>query len=257
MNGYPSVPSEFSNSQAVVIATVVAEKPAPQTEDVGGTMYTVRVEKQFRGRPSPTLELFDENSSGRFDMTVGTQYLLFIYQDNGRMVVDNCGNSGVLSKSGRALRQVEKCPRAIELEARFERALASPNEQVLDSVLADDAVVIASNAERLNKTDFTSRMTGNTTHGIRMYWFGKFDDNERKVISTDGVVVVVGKGKEAIELCFEDSPNSPCSGVSYPVYLSTAWVHTSNGWQVVFCQATSSYDPSNPTPSRFTPLESK
>jgi hypothetical protein len=114
VNGHPSVTSEYLHSQTVVVASVVAEKSIPEAPDgyfLEGTEYTVRVEKKFRGPALATLELFNENTSGRFDMTVGTKYLLFVYQDHGRLRIDNCGNSGELSKSASAFRQVEKLGR--------------------------------------------------------------------------------------------------------------------------------------------------
>jgi hypothetical protein len=94
----------------VIIGTVVAEKPAAETPDgyfLEGTMYEVKVERGFRGAPGPTLELFDENTSGRFDMTAGTKYLLFIYEEHGRLRVDNCGNSAEFSKSTANVKKVE------------------------------------------------------------------------------------------------------------------------------------------------------
>jgi len=116
VNGHPSVASEYSHSRVIVIASVVSEKPIPGTADgyfLDGTTYTVRVSRQFLGSPTPTLELFSENSSGRFDMAIGTEYLLFIYQDRGRLLVDNCGNSVELSKSGDILKQVERRAAAV------------------------------------------------------------------------------------------------------------------------------------------------
>jgi hypothetical protein len=65
---------------------------------LAGTELTVRVDRIFKGSPPRTLTLFSENSSGRLPLADGTLYLLFVYQDHGRFVVDNCGNSSPLSK---------------------------------------------------------------------------------------------------------------------------------------------------------------
>jgi hypothetical protein len=114
VNGHPSLTSEYLHSQTVVVASVVAQKPIPEAPDgyfLEGAEYTVRVEKQFRGPALATIELFNENTSGKFDMTVGAKYLPFVYQDYGRLRIDNCGNSGEQLKSASALRQVEKLGR--------------------------------------------------------------------------------------------------------------------------------------------------
>jgi hypothetical protein len=103
----------------VVIASVVQEKPIAAMPDeyfLEGKIYGLTVEKAFRGNPGPTLELFDENTSGRFDMSVGTKYLLFVYEEHGRLRVDNCGHSAKLSMSGATIKQVEKLAHAVSLQ---------------------------------------------------------------------------------------------------------------------------------------------
>jgi hypothetical protein len=56
----------------------------------------------LRGKVSCTVELFSENSSGRFPMTVGTTYVVFAYRALGRTMVDSCGNSGPLPEKAEA-----------------------------------------------------------------------------------------------------------------------------------------------------------
>ena len=41
-------------------------------------------------------------------MQVGTKYLLFVYRDSGRFIVDYCGNSEVYSASSPQLREVRR-----------------------------------------------------------------------------------------------------------------------------------------------------
>lgn len=41
-------------------------------------------------------------------MEVGAKYLLFVYSDRGRTMVDNCGNSEVFSVSSQKLRDVRR-----------------------------------------------------------------------------------------------------------------------------------------------------
>jgi Domain of unknown function (DUF4440) len=145
--------------------------------------------------------------------------------------------SGVFASPGRAQTPKLDEAQAIELEAHFEKALVSGNKPALDSLLADDAVLVASTAELLTKAEFISRMG---TAGIRMNWFQKFEGAERKVILTDGGAVVIGKGEQLLGpvACFYSSANSACGGPAHTLYLSTTWAHTSKGWQIVFCQGT-------------------
>jgi hypothetical protein len=114
VNGRPSVTAEFRDSKAVVLATVIGKKQAPPTRDgyfLDGTVYQVKVEKRFKGADSPTLEIFSENSSGRFNMTIGDKYLLFVYQADGRFSADNCGHSGLASTSASMIQQVTRLTR--------------------------------------------------------------------------------------------------------------------------------------------------
>jgi hypothetical protein len=110
LNGHPSVAKEYKTAKAVIVATVLAERliPSADNEFYDGTVYRIRVDRVFRGNLGKQAEIFSENSSGRFPMTVGAKYLLFIYTASGRMQVDYCGNSGLLSKRGTELQQVER-----------------------------------------------------------------------------------------------------------------------------------------------------
>jgi hypothetical protein len=94
----------------VFIGTVVSERHEPPTKnwDQEGTTYAVRVYERLRGQLPGTVQLFSENSSGRFPMEVGTKYLLFVYSDRGRTMVDNCGNSEVYSVSSPKLQDVRR-----------------------------------------------------------------------------------------------------------------------------------------------------
>lgn len=93
-----SVKSEFERSIAVVIGTVVNERPTPESKDLSdGVTYTVRVEESLRGHVPATMELFSANSSAGFPMNTGVTYLLFLDQTAERIAADNCGNSGPIS----------------------------------------------------------------------------------------------------------------------------------------------------------------
>jgi hypothetical protein len=111
VNGNPSVTYEFRQSKAVVVATVIAEKQVPSTQDgyfLDGTTYRVRVDRAFKGNASASLDVFTENTSGRFDMLVGSKYLLFIYEEHGRLSIDNCGHSGIASKRAATIQEIAR-----------------------------------------------------------------------------------------------------------------------------------------------------
>jgi len=104
LSGNPTVRAEFEASPIVLIGRVLSENPVPATKDYfEGEAYFIAVKEVLRGRAGKTISLFSENSSGRFPMKVGASYLLFLHKELGLWQVDNCGNSGLLSKSIAAL----------------------------------------------------------------------------------------------------------------------------------------------------------
>ena len=109
LNGRPAVDAEY-RLRTVFIGTVISERSEPPTKewDQEGTTYTVRVDERLRGQLPRRVRLFSENSSGRLPMEVGTKYLLFVYSDRGRTMVDNCGNSEAHSVSSPKLRDVRR-----------------------------------------------------------------------------------------------------------------------------------------------------
>lgn len=95
-----SVHAEYSRSDAVLEVVVVSERVVPDTEEsdvLGGHYYTVRTEARYKGELPDVIDLFSENSSGRFPMVVGERYLVFVHSNVGNLTADNCGNSGRLS----------------------------------------------------------------------------------------------------------------------------------------------------------------
>jgi len=95
--GNPSIEQEYRDSAVVLRGRAVSEKSVPKagaTEE--GTLYTLSVTEPLKGKVSKTIQVFSENSSGRFPMSSGEQYLVFASSEQGRLSIDNCGNSGVL-----------------------------------------------------------------------------------------------------------------------------------------------------------------
>jgi hypothetical protein len=104
-----TISGEFDHSEYVVLATPIATAHMPTSADryfLDGDDTTIRIMKVFKGPPAQSLNVFSENSSGRFPLELNEPYVLFLYQDHGRFQVDNCGHSGLAEKSRSVLRDV-------------------------------------------------------------------------------------------------------------------------------------------------------
>jgi len=117
--GHPTVLQELLRSRAVVIGDVVAERPiADSGGDRGGwypgTGYRVRVTEVLHGSVPDTLELFSETSSGAFPMVVGQRYLMFVYRNLGRYLLDYCGHSGPLPERSADAATVRRLVRELQ-----------------------------------------------------------------------------------------------------------------------------------------------
>jgi len=111
-NGHPSVPTEYAQSDVVLIGQVIRHRAVLEADGYyEGDGYSIRVRELFRGSVPPAFEVFSENSTGRFPMEKRRTYLLFVYREGGRLMVDNCGNSGVLAASVAALDTVRQLHR--------------------------------------------------------------------------------------------------------------------------------------------------
>ena len=112
LHGHPSVLFEYDHSDAVLIGRVSGHRAVPESDGYyEGDGYTVRVRELFRCNVPESFEVFSENSSGRFPMQVKRAYLLLLYRERGRLMVDNCGNSGALGESGAAVDTVRQLHR--------------------------------------------------------------------------------------------------------------------------------------------------
>jgi hypothetical protein len=90
----PTVPCEFLNSDAVFVGKVSSVTVAPpRGDEYDGWLYDLTVQELFRGPQTKIIQVFTENSSGRFQLDTGKQYLIFAYDYKGRLEIDNCGNS--------------------------------------------------------------------------------------------------------------------------------------------------------------------
>lgn len=105
--------AEYSNSKAVVVATLRASRHVAAFGETDGHLYSFAVKTLLRGDPGSAFQVWEENSSGRatFAWKVGRDYLLFltgnVKQPTRAWVIDGCGNSGPMSQSGKVLAQIK------------------------------------------------------------------------------------------------------------------------------------------------------
>jgi hypothetical protein len=108
------VSDEYFVSDLVFTGTVLSQKDEKDPSDpeyTTGTFYTVRVDKVWRGSPSHRITLYSENTTARFSMSIHQRYVMFVTRAEGRKwVVDNCGNSGIASKSAKTIANLRQLP---------------------------------------------------------------------------------------------------------------------------------------------------
>jgi len=112
LKGNPSIREEYADSESVFIGKVLKKKDVPESGGYyEGDEYTVQVKEIFKGKPNKKINIFSENSSGRFPMEIGKTYIIFLHTELGRHQINNCGNSGLQSEKQdiiKALRQIRR-----------------------------------------------------------------------------------------------------------------------------------------------------
>src|SRR4249919_3519214 len=96
-----SMPAEYQRSEAVISGVVTDAHLVRDKQDPGsfsGIVYTVEISRSFRGSLHAKVNIYSENSSGRFPMELGTEYVLFLSRQGRTLVADNCGNSAPYDK---------------------------------------------------------------------------------------------------------------------------------------------------------------
>jgi hypothetical protein len=110
-DGYPNVRNEYADSKFVLTGRVSDERKTPDSSDgyyLEGSRYKVVPTHVYKGTIEGSIELFSENSSGRFPMVPGKEYLLFVYEEHGRFRVSNCGNSNLIAHAKKAAAEVTR-----------------------------------------------------------------------------------------------------------------------------------------------------
>jgi len=116
---HPSVAEEFTNSKCVFVGEVLSSRQILEKDGfIQGTFYIVRIQELLKGRALKNVEIYDENSSGRFPMKAGERYLLFAYEgpfegiDGPCLAIDRSGNSETLKQAKKTLAIVRKLKNA-------------------------------------------------------------------------------------------------------------------------------------------------
>jgi len=116
---HPSLEKEYSTSAIVFVGTALSERSTIESDGFyDGTTYTLQVEKIFRGKAGQMIDVFSENSSGRFPMTVGNRYIVFGYSQGGRIQIDYCDHSGMLPEKSSILKKVRELKASEEQEKK-------------------------------------------------------------------------------------------------------------------------------------------
>lgn len=96
-SGHPTPTVELRETRMVIKGRAISSQVVMSEEDpdiVGKTIYQVKVVRTYKGHPPPTLSIVEENTSSRFPMDEGVDYLLFVSEYGGERFVNACGNSG-------------------------------------------------------------------------------------------------------------------------------------------------------------------
>ena len=130
---YYTARQELARSQYVVVGKVLTEtwlgedgnpkpleppfqnnNPRPWGFDpYSGAEYGIKVVKTLKGKPGAQFTLFSENSTARFWLEIGAEYLFFVTEEvfdqpiGRRLTIDTCGKSAPLSKAQSTIKQIQ------------------------------------------------------------------------------------------------------------------------------------------------------
>jgi hypothetical protein len=99
---------EYFKSDAVFTGTVVSG----WYDSAAGGYYTLRVGRIFRGPIRSEFSVSTDSGDNRFPLEQDRTYLLFAYRRDGRLEIDSCGNSDLLSNAAESVRIIDNIPRA-------------------------------------------------------------------------------------------------------------------------------------------------
>jgi hypothetical protein len=98
---------EMKESQAVIIGTVMSSRQVPQSWDtLDGVEYVVHIDQKVKGKQTGEISIFSEHTDDAFNLQAGTQYLLFLTNNNQHWMVNKCGNSGPMDEESKVIKQL-------------------------------------------------------------------------------------------------------------------------------------------------------
>jgi hypothetical protein len=101
------VSQEMKESQVVVIGTVMSSRQVPQSWDtLDGVEYVVHIDQKVKGKQTGEISIFSEHTDDAFNLQAGTQYLLFLTNNNQHWMVNKCGNSGPMDAESKVIKQM-------------------------------------------------------------------------------------------------------------------------------------------------------
>jgi hypothetical protein len=101
------VSKEMSESEVIILGTVVSSHQVPQAWDsLDGTDYVVHIDQKVKGKPSGEITIFSERTDDAVNLESGKQYLLFLNNNYQHWVVNKCGNSGPIDEKRDVIKQM-------------------------------------------------------------------------------------------------------------------------------------------------------
>jgi len=92
---------------AVFTGKVLSENFRDIDEDRSAWFYRVSVSQIFKGPAQKEITVDTEDDSNRFPLEVGSEYLLFAYRWHGRLEIEDCGNSALLSDAAKPIQEIQ------------------------------------------------------------------------------------------------------------------------------------------------------
>lgn len=108
--------TEVRSAQAIIIGRVLAEQrlqeDASDPDGVTASNYKIEVLNRLKGRLPAEIVVRTENTSSRYPMSVGEEHILFVSRTNRETWIDSCGNSDVLPRGERVVKEIRTQLRA-------------------------------------------------------------------------------------------------------------------------------------------------
>ncbi|HXW83958.1 MAG TPA: carboxypeptidase-like regulatory domain-containing protein [Candidatus Binataceae bacterium] len=109
--------AEFFKADEVFTGTVIANNYQPNgipepTEPQPGWHYRLKVQDAYRGTLGPVVDIYTEDTSGRFPLDSGQSYLLFAYKTGSIAQIFGCANSTKLADAGPKVAEINRIVKA-------------------------------------------------------------------------------------------------------------------------------------------------